>query len=64
MGQTISSVTQMVSFAGDLRRQAKQATVPEHAEKLQRAAVNLETTALQKVGLYNPAIGKLLDILT
>jgi hypothetical protein len=54
----------MVSFAGDLRREAKQAAAPEHAAKLQRAAANLESTALQKVGLNNPLIGKLLDILT
>ncbi len=63
MGQTISSVTQMVSFAGDLRREAKQASAPEHAAKLQQAAATLESTALQKIGQNNPAIGKLLDIL-
>jgi hypothetical protein len=61
MGQTISSVTHMVSMAGDLRRAAKQTAEPELAAKLQSSAVNLEKTALAKVGQNNPMIGQLLD---
>lgn len=51
----------MMSMAGDLRRQAKTATAPELAAKLQTAAKNLETTALVQVGQTSPHIGKLLD---
>jgi hypothetical protein len=61
MGQTITSVTDMVSYAGDLRRAAKQATTPEEAEKIQRSANTLEKTALATVGQAGPGIGTLLD---
>jgi hypothetical protein len=61
MGQTITSATEMVSYAGDLRRAAKQATGPELAEKIQRAAAEIEKTGLAKVGLAGPGIGALLD---
>ena len=61
MGQTISSVTQMISMAGDLRRAAKTATQPELAVKLQSSAAILEKSALAKVGQNNPMIGQLLD---
>jgi hypothetical protein len=64
MGQTISSPVDMVSYAGDLRRAAKQATAPEEAEKIQRSASALEKVALAKIGQAGPGIGKLLDILT
>jgi hypothetical protein len=64
MGQTIGSVPQMISFAGDLRRQAKQTTEPEQAIKLNIAAAKLETTALAQVGQTSPHIGALLDLLT
>jgi hypothetical protein len=64
MGQAISSVTDMVSFAGDLRRAAKQVSAPEEAEKIQRSAAILEKTALAKVGQAGPGIGALLDLLT
>ena len=60
MGQTIHSVTDMVSYAGDLRRAAKQAT-PEVAEKIQRSAAELEKTALARVSDAGPTLGKLLD---
>jgi hypothetical protein len=61
MGQTITSATEMVSYAGDLRRAAKQAAAPELAEKIQRAAAKIEKTGLAKVGLAGPGIGTLLD---
>jgi hypothetical protein len=51
----------MISFAGDLRREAKRAAEPELASKLQVAAKTLENTALAKAGITNPVIGKLLD---
>jgi hypothetical protein len=63
MGQTITSVTDMVSYAGDLRRAAKQAPSPEVAQKIQATARQLEKTALTRVGLTAPGIGKLLDTL-
>ena len=61
MGQAINSVVDMVSYAGDLRRAAKQASTPEAAEKIQRSASDLEKTALAKVGQAGPGIGTLLD---
>ena len=63
MGQTISSVTDMVSYAGDLRRAAKQAPTPEAAQKIQTSANQLEKTALTRLGLTAPGVGKLLDTL-
>ena len=63
MGQSINSVTDMVSYAGDLRWAAKQARAPEEAEKIKRSANELEKVALAKIGQAGPAIGKLLDIL-
>ena len=61
MGNSIGPVEHMISFAGDLRRQAQQVTEPELASKLQSAAKQLETNALAKAGITNPMIGKLLD---
>lgn len=61
MGQTISSTTDMLSYAGDLRRAAKQASAPEVSEKIQRSAAELEKTALIRVGQAGPGIGALLD---
>lgn len=61
MGQTITSVTDMVSYAGDLRSAAKQAATPDTADKIQRSASDLEKTALNRVGLLTPGIGALLD---
>jgi hypothetical protein len=61
MGQTITSVTDMVSYAGDLRRAAKQAPTPEEAAKIQQSANTLEKTALAQVGQAGPSIGTLLD---
>jgi hypothetical protein len=64
MGQSISSTTDMMSYAGDLRRAAKQAVAPELSEKIQRSAAALEKTALTKIGQAGPGIGALLDLLT
>ena len=61
MGQSISSVTDMVSYAGALRRAVKQAPTPETAQKIQRSASELEKTALSRAGLTDPNIGRLLD---
>jgi len=63
MGQSITSVVDMVSYAGDLRRAAKQAPTPEAADKIQRSASDLEKRAFTKVGLAGSGIGKLLDTL-
>jgi hypothetical protein len=61
MGQSISSVTDMVSYAGALRRAVKQAPTPETAQKIQRTAAELEKTALARAGQTGPGIGALLD---
>jgi hypothetical protein len=61
MGQTIRSVMEMVSYAGDLRRAAGKAPDPEIAAKIQRSAEHLEKSAIAKVSDAGPAIGKLLD---
>ena len=53
----------MVSYAGDLRRAAKQAPTPEMAQKIHNSAQQLEKTALKRVGLTGPGIGQLLDTL-
>lgn len=63
MGQTITSVTDMVSYAGDLRRAAKVAPSPEVAQKIQTSAAQLEKTALNRVGMTAQGVGKLLDTL-
>ena len=63
MGQSISTVSHMIAYAGDLRRQAKQAVQPEQAAKLERAASTLEKSALAKAGQTSPHIGALLDLL-
>jgi hypothetical protein len=61
MGSSVGSVPQMISFAGDLRREAGKAAAPEMAAKFQTAAKTLETQALACVGQTSPLIGKLLD---
>ena len=63
MGQSIHSATDMVSYAGDLRRSARQAETPEVAGKIQQAADHLEKTAFNRLSLTAPNIGKLLDTL-
>jgi hypothetical protein len=63
MGQTITSVTDMVSYAGDLRRAAKQAPTHEESAKLQQSAAELEKKGLAQVGQTGPGIGRLLDML-
>lgn len=51
----------MVSYAGDLRKAAKQAPTPELSAKIQQSAAELEKAALAKVGQAGPGIGALLD---
>ena len=63
MGQTITSVIDMVSYAGDLRRAAKLAPTPEVSNKIQQSATELEKKALAQVGQAGPGIGRLLDML-
>ena len=63
MGQTITSVTDMVSYAGDLRRAAGKTPDPETAAKIQRSAEQLEKTAIARVSDAGPGIGTLLDTL-
>ena len=63
MGQTIHSVNDMVTYAGDLRRAAKGAQQPEIAEKMQRSAKALESAALERVSDAGPGLGRLLDTL-
>ena len=53
----------MVSYAGDLRRAAKQAPTPEVSNKIQQSAAVLEQKALAQVGQAGPGIGTLLDTL-
>ena len=60
MGQTIHSLNDMMSYAGDLRRAAKQAE-PQTAAKMQQASAQLEKTALAQVSDAGPMLGKLLD---
>ncbi len=38
MGQAITSITDMVSYSGELRRAAKHQPVAEVAQKIQRSA--------------------------
>jgi hypothetical protein len=61
MGQTITSVPDMMSYAGDLRRAAKQAPTPETSGKIQQSAAALEQKALVQVGQAGSGIGRLLD---
>ena len=63
MGQTINSVSDMVSYAGDLRRAASKTPDPETAQKIQRSADHLEKTAIARVSDAGPLIGRLLDTL-
>jgi len=61
MGQSITSVVDMVSMAGELRRAAKHTPQPELADKIQRSANEMEKVALARVGQTGPGIGALLD---
>lgn len=61
MGQTISSITDMVSYSGELRRAAKAQTDAQTAQKIQRSAQQLESTALKHISQAAPNLGKLLD---
>jgi hypothetical protein len=62
MGQTITSVTDMISYAGELRRAAKREPAPELAQKIEQSASRLEKTAIGRVAA-GPRIGALLDTL-
>ncbi len=61
MGQTITSISDMVSYAGDLRRAAKHEQAPDVAQKIQRSAEQLENTALKHISQAAPNLGRLLD---
>lgn len=61
MGRIISSIPDMVSYAGDLRRAAQRAPTPEVSDKIRQSASTLEKTAFARAGLTQPGIGKLLD---
>jgi hypothetical protein len=49
MGQAIGSATEMVSYAGDLRRAANQMAAPELAANIQSAAAEIEKTGLGRM---------------
>jgi hypothetical protein len=61
MGQTITSVADMVSYADKLRRAAKIAPNLEAGSKTQQSASRLEQKALNQVGQATTGIGALLD---
>ena len=64
MGQTITAATDMISYAGELRRAARRESQPEVAQKLSQTAVQLEKTGIAKVAENTaPYIGRLLDTL-
>lgn len=64
MGQTISSATDMISYAGELRRAARREPAPELAQKIEQSARHLEKTAIHEVAKdAGPRLGKLLDTL-
>lgn len=65
MGQAIQSISHMLSYAGELRREASRqgGAQPELAQKLQQTARSLETTGLEKAGLNARRIGTLLDLI-
>jgi hypothetical protein len=64
MGQTITSPVEMVSYAGELRRAAKQVPALEQAAKIHQSAAELEKAGLAKVGVVGAGVGILLDLLT
>lgn len=64
MAQLIQSPAEMVSYAGDLRRSARQIPQPEQAAKIRQIADNLEKSAFARLSLPGPGIGRLLDTLT
>jgi hypothetical protein len=61
MGSAISSPSDMISFAGELRRAAPKATSPDLSRKIQQVAAELEKSGLAKAGFAGPGIGALLD---
>ena len=64
MGQTISSPTDMISYAGELRRAAKREAMPERAQQIEQSASRLEKSAINQVAKdAGPRLGKLLDTL-
>lgn len=64
MGQTITSATDMISYAGELRRAARREPQPEVAQKLSESAHQLEKTGIAQVAKDTaPHIGRLLNTL-
>jgi hypothetical protein len=64
MGQTISSATDMISYAGELRRAARRESAPDVAQKIEQSASHLEKSAIHQVAKdAGPRLGKLLDTL-
>jgi hypothetical protein len=62
MGQTITSATDMISYAGELRRAARRMPEQELAQKVHSSAVQLEKTAIRQVAKSAASqIGALLD---
>jgi hypothetical protein len=62
MGQTITSATDMISYAGELRRVANRSPAPELAQKMQQSANQLEKAAINQVAkAAGPRLGALLD---
>jgi hypothetical protein len=62
MGQAITSATEMIAYAGVLRRAAKQTPAPEIAQKIQQSASQLEKTAIKQVVKdADSRVGALLD---
>lgn len=64
MGQAITSPTDMISYAGELRRAARREPEPEVAQKLTESAARLEKSGIAEVAKSTaPHLGKLLDTL-
>ncbi len=62
MGQAITSATDMISYAGELRRAAKAMPQAELAQKVQQSATQIEKAAIQQVApAAAQGIGRLLD---
>ena len=61
MGQSLVNASDMIAYAGDLRRASQQAKAPALAQKLSQSARVREKAALQQVSMNAPGIGALLD---
>jgi hypothetical protein len=58
MGQTITSATEIIFYAGDLRLAAKQAAAPELVEKIQRARQKWKKLRSQRLGWLARVLGR------